>query len=188
MDRSRDAPRFDDYVLAQSIVSDARSALQFTTLAIPDGGTPLARAIVELSAALNLPTIAGAASADEQDRLASAGATHIIRRDKADFAEELKLFTDGRGADAVVDQAAGADFSRSFDLVADFGDILITGWTGGDAPNLFETMWAQLDHCPCIQIWTLDRYASKPGRLRQIDQEVRTFLADRPNPLSVTGA
>lgn len=182
------APVFDDYLVAHSILTDARAELNFSSLAVPDGATGLGRALTEMGMLAGIPIIIGVDDAAGEEEARAMGATHIARRDKGAMAEQVIRLTDGKGADLVVDQVAGPDFAGMFEMVADFGNVLVTGWTAGDAPRLFETMWAALDRCPCMQIWTRDRYRSVPDRLNQLEREVATFLETRSRPLSDVGA
>lgn len=184
MDDPDSVPTFDDYLLSRSILTDGRRGLNVSTLAIPDGATGLGLALVEMSARSGPMIIAGAHDAAEEARLRASGATHIIRRDATDFAAEVMRLTEGRGAELIVDQVAGPGFAGLFEMIADFGNLFVTGWRGGDAPKLFETLWAALDRCPCVQLWTLDRYRADPSRLAALQQEVAAFL----EPQSLRGA
>lgn len=174
------APAFDDYLLAHSILMDARAGIDFSTMAISDGATGLGCALVELGARAGVSTIVGAGSSVEEADLKARGATHVIRRDNVEFVPEVMRLTDDKGVELIVDQVAGADFVGNFDMVADFGDILVTGWSSGDPLQLFETMWAKLDRCPCVQLWTLDRYRSDPGQLAKLEQGVRALGNSAP--------
>lgn len=170
------ASDFEVYLLAQSILKDARKNSGFSSLAIADGTKSLGRALVELSARLDVRVIVGAHDAAAEGELVALGVDCVIRIDSLDFVEEVMSLTDGQGVDLILDEVGGLGFERNFDMLADFGDILVTGWVDGDPPHLFETMWAKLDRCPCIQLWTLDRYRSLPKRLEELQAEVREYL------------
>ncbi len=182
------ASSFEDYLLAQSILTDVRRGAGLSQVAIADGATPLGRALVELGAHARVQVIAGVSEAGEAESLAALGAGSVIRCDDTNFVDQVMELTDGLGVDLVVDQVAGQEFDRNFDMLADFGDIVVTGWTHGDPPKLFETMWAKLDRCPCIQFWTLDRYISQPDRTQELHREVRDYLGARLPSQSETGA
>lgn len=177
MEALNGASAFEAYLLAQSILTDARAALKFSKMAVRDGATDLGRALIDLSVEAGVSVIAGAGSAAEEAKLKEAGAAYIIRHDAQNFVQEVMRLTDGQGVELIVDQVAGPDFAENFDMLADFGDVLITGWTDGDPQNLFETMWAKLDRCPSMQLWTLDRYGSQPDRIPELDQQIRAHLA-----------
>lgn len=173
------ASDFEVYLLAQSILTDARKGAGFSSLVIADGATSLGLALAELGTKMDVRIFAGAYDADAEASLAALGVECVIRRDGTDFVDEVMRLTDGLGADLIVDQVTGPDFERNFDMLADFGDVLVTGWSDGDAPHLFETMWAKLDRCPCMQLWTLDRYRSLPERMEALQGEVRSYLGTR---------
>lgn len=182
------ASDFEVYLLAQSILKDARNNSGFSSLAIADGTKSLGRALVELSARLDVRVMAGAQDAAAEAEFAALGVDCVIRSDRLDFVEEVMSLTDGQGVDLILDQVGGPGFERNFDMLADFGDIVVTGWADGDPPHLFETMWAKLDRCPCIQLWTLDRYRSLPERLEELRGEVRAYLGTRAGSHSETKA
>ena len=166
-----------DHLLAWTILADARAELGFSSLAVQEGVTGLGLALARLAADAGVILFAGADGATEEARLAEVGGARVLRRDLADFADEVMRLSNGRGADAIVDQAAGLRFADNFAMIADFGDVLVTDWRDGDAPALFETMWAALDRCPSVQLWTLERYRAAPDRLRRLEEDLSLRLS-----------
>lgn len=179
-------PGFDDYLLAHSILTDARTGIDFSTMAIANGATGLGLALVELSSEVGVLTIVGVQGPIEEADVRARGANHVIRRDTTEFVPEVMRITGEKGAELIVDQIAGENFASNFDMLADFGDILVTGWSAGDPAQLFETMWAKLDRCPCMQLWTLDRYRSDPDRLARLEHDVKAL--GKSTPRSEVGA
>ncbi len=173
------APTPECYLLAHSILTDARSALGYSSLAIADGATGLGHALVKLGRQANVTTIAGAADEAERSSLSVLGATHVIQGDFQAFVRGVMDYTLGNGAEVIIDQQAGAGFRRQFEMIADFGNVLVTGWSAGDPPALFATLWAALDRCPCVQIWTLDRYRNRRDRLDILERDLRSLLEQR---------
>ena len=66
-----------------------------------------------------------------EDKLEAAlqfGATHALRADRDDLADEIKMLTGGRGADYVfVTVGAKAAFDQSYDLMARGGALVLVG-------------------------------------------------------------
>lgn len=83
-------------------------------------------------------TVIGTASTD--DKLAAVsdmGADYVINYSDG-FRDQVKDFTDGRGADVIYDPVGGDVFDESMRCVAPFGRILVLGFTSG-RPALAKT-------------------------------------------------
>lgn len=88
-------------------------------------------------------TVIGTVSTDEKAKLArDAGADHVILYDRQDFVEETKKFTQGRGADYIIDGVGKTTFTHDLDAVRRRGVICIFGSASGPAepiaPNVLQ--------------------------------------------------
>ncbi|WP_438043059.1 quinone oxidoreductase family protein [Sorangium sp. So ce128] len=83
-------------------------------------------------------TVIGTVSTPEKARLAAAaGADHVIDYRARDFAEETLRFTQGRGADYIIDGVGSATFESNLEAVAPRGHIAFYGFASG-APDALD--------------------------------------------------
>ena len=98
------------------------------------GGVGLAA--VELGHALGARVIAAASSAEKLAVCRQSGADVLIDYTQPDFRDQIKLATDGRGADVIYD-AVGGDFSEAaFRSIAWKGRHLVVGFASGVIPKI----------------------------------------------------
>lgn len=85
-------------------------------------------------------TVLATVSSDAKAAVArAAGATHVIRYDQVDFADEARRLTDGRGVDYIVDGVAAGTFRAGLRALADRGRICVFGRAAGP-PEPFSPM------------------------------------------------
>jgi len=99
------------------------------------GGVGLAT--VDVGKLMGARVIATARDAERLDVCRQLGADHLV--DYSDgFRDEVKVLTEGRGADVIFDPVGGDVFDESMRSIAPFGRILIVGFTGG-RPGVAKT-------------------------------------------------
>ena len=96
----------------------------------------LGLAAVQIARLLGAQVIATASTADKREAARTAGAHHCVDSSAADWTEQLKVLTDGNGADVIVDPVGGDGFERVFRRLAWGGRYLVMGFAGGSIPNL----------------------------------------------------
>ena len=99
------------------------------------GGVGLAT--VDVGKLMGATVIATAGADDKLAVVRELGADHTINYGDG-FREQVKVLTNGRGADVIFDPVGGDVFDESMRCVAPFGRILIVGFTGG-RPALAKT-------------------------------------------------
>jgi len=84
--------------------------------------------------------VIGTVSTPEKARLArEAGADEVILYTQADFAEEAKRLTDGRGVDLVLDAVGKPTFQKGLEALALHGHLIVYGRAAG-APDPFQPL------------------------------------------------
>jgi NADPH:quinone reductase-like Zn-dependent oxidoreductase len=78
-------------------------------------------------ARLRRARIIGTASASKHEVLRSLGVDHMIDYRRADFADQVRRLTGGRGADVILDPIGGRSFSTSYALLAPLGRLVVYG-------------------------------------------------------------
>ncbi|MFI5283406.1 MAG: NADPH:quinone oxidoreductase family protein [Candidatus Dormibacterales bacterium] len=113
-----------------------RAALrQGETLLVHAGAGGVGSAAIQLGKAVGAMVIATAGSDEKAEVCRSLGADHAINYQTADFVEEVKRITGGRGADVIFDPVGGDVYDRSTKCIAFEGRIVVVGFTSGRIPQ-----------------------------------------------------
>ena len=101
------------------------------TLLIQGGTSGIGVTAIQLGKALGATVIATAGSDDKCEACRKLGADHAINYKTADFAEEVKRLTGGKGVDVMLDMVAGAYVPREIECMAEDGRLVIIAVQGG---------------------------------------------------------
>jgi len=104
---------------------------QGETLLIQGGTSGIGVTAIQLGRALGATVIATAGSDDKCEACLKLGADHAINYKTADFAEEAKRLTGGKGVDVILDMVAGGYVAREIDCLAEDGRLVIIAVQGG---------------------------------------------------------
>ncbi|WP_326543779.1 NAD(P)H-quinone oxidoreductase [Pseudorhodoferax sp.] len=101
------------------------------TLLVQGGTSGIGVTAIQLGKALGARVIATAGSDEKCAACLALGADHAINYKTADFAEEAKKLTDGKGVDVILDMVAGAYVAREINCLAEDGRLVIIAVQGG---------------------------------------------------------
>ena len=101
------------------------------TLLIQGGSSGIGVTAIQLGKALGATVIVTAGSDDKCEACKKLGADHAINYKTADFAEEVKRLTGGKGVDVVLDMVAGSYVAREIECLAEEGRLVIIAVQGG---------------------------------------------------------
>jgi NADPH:quinone reductase len=101
------------------------------TLLIQGGSSGIGVTAIQLGKALGATVIVTAGSDDKCAACLKLGADHAINYKSADFVEEVKRLTAGKGVDVVLDMVAGSYVAREIDCLAEDGRLVIIAVQGG---------------------------------------------------------
>ncbi|HEY2255674.1 MAG TPA: NAD(P)H-quinone oxidoreductase [Variovorax sp.] len=101
------------------------------TLLVQGGSSGIGVTAIQLAKALGATVIATAGSDAKCEACRQLGADHAINYKTADFAEEAKRLTGGKGVDVVLDMVAGDYVAREIDCLAEDGRLVIIAVQGG---------------------------------------------------------
>jgi putative PIG3 family NAD(P)H quinone oxidoreductase len=118
-----------------SNVVDIARLLRGRTLLVHGGGGGIGTFAVQLAKALGA-TVVVTARAAKHERLRALGADLTIDYSTDDFVRATKDFTDGRGADVVLDIMGAKYLARNIDVLAANGRIAVIGMQGGRVGEL----------------------------------------------------
>ncbi|GIF25071.1 putative PIG3 family NAD(P)H quinone oxidoreductase [Actinoplanes tereljensis] len=105
------------------------------TLLVHGGGSGIGTFAVQLGKALGA-TVITTARAGKHDKLRALGADLVVDYTTDDFVEATKDFTDGAGADVVLDIVGAKYLSRNIEVLAPNGRISVIGFQGGRTAEL----------------------------------------------------
>ena len=89
-------------------------------------------------------TVIATVSTEEKAALArTAGADHVILYSSADFAEETRKITDGKGVNVVYDSVGKDTFAKSLDCLSPRGTVVLFGQSSGPVPAFDPQILAQ---------------------------------------------
>jgi len=91
---------------------------------------------VEIGKKMGATVIASAGGPEKLKAAKNMGADHLIDYKTEDIRERAKIFTDGRGVDAVYDPVGGDAFDSSLRAAAQGGRILVVGFASGTVPKV----------------------------------------------------
>jgi NADPH2:quinone reductase len=101
------------------------------TLLVQGGTSGIGVTAIQLGKALGARVIATAGSDEKCAACLALGADHAINYKTADFAEEARKLTDGKGVDVILDMVAGSYVAREINCLAEDGRLVIIAVQGG---------------------------------------------------------
>lgn len=101
------------------------------TLLVQGGSSGIGVTAIQMAKAMGAKVLVTVGSDDKCAACIALGADHAINYRTADFAQEAKRLTDGRGVDVILDMVAGAYVSREIDCLAEDGRLVIIAVQGG---------------------------------------------------------
>ncbi|WP_347486416.1 NAD(P)H-quinone oxidoreductase [Vandammella animalimorsus] len=101
------------------------------TLLVQGGTSGIGVTAIQLAKAAGATVIVTAGSDAKCAAARELGADHAINYKAADFAEEARRLTDGRGVDVILDMVAGSYVQREVECLAEDGRLLIIAVQGG---------------------------------------------------------
>jgi NADPH2:quinone reductase len=101
------------------------------SLLIQGGSSGIGVTAIQMAKALGSTVIVTAGSDEKCQACLAIGADHAINYKTADFAEEIKKITDGKGVNVILDMVAGSYVAREVGCLADDGRMVIIAVQGG---------------------------------------------------------
>lgn len=104
---------------------------QGETLLIQGGSSGIGVTAIQIAKAMGATVIVTAGSDEKCAACIVLGADHAINYKAADFAEEVKKITDGKGVNVILDMVAGSYVAREVECMAEDGRLVIIAVQGG---------------------------------------------------------
>ena len=100
------------------------------------GASGVGTAAIQMCKAFGNPVFVTAGSPDKIDRCIELGAEAAMDRHEGDFRGAIRTWTDGRGADVILDPVGGAYLAANLASLATDGRLVIIGLLGGATAEL----------------------------------------------------
>ena len=114
-----------------SNVFDRAKLAKGETLLIQGGSSGIGVTAIQMAKAFGAVVIATAGSDEKCKSCLALGADHAINYKTADFVEEVKKLTSGKGVNVILDMVAGSYVAREIDCLAEDGRLVIIAAQGG---------------------------------------------------------
>ena len=106
------------------------------TLLVQAGASGVGMAAIQIGKALGARVLATASTEAKRAFALSVGADEAIDYTQANWPDEVKRLTGGRGADVIYDPVGGDAFDASTKCIASEGRILVIGFASGRIPTI----------------------------------------------------
>lgn len=106
------------------------------TLLVHAGASGVGMAAIQIGKALGARVLATASTVAKRAFASSVGADEVIDYTQANWPDEVKRLTGGRGADVIYDPVGGDAFDASTKCIASEGRILVIGFASGRIPTI----------------------------------------------------
>ena len=131
---------------------------------------------VQLAKLMGAGTVIGTASSQQKLDLArKLGADVAINYGDADWDEQVKKATNGRGVDVILEMVGGSIADQSLQCLAPFGRMVIYGAASGDIAQ-FSGIQLMYKNQAIIGYW-LTAWMSQPDRIAVAAQSLMGYLA-----------
>lgn len=129
-----------NYLTAYQLIEAVGGLRAHETVLIHSAGGGVGIAALQLAKRIGARVI-GTASSGKHQRLRDMGVDHCIDYRSADFAQEVRDITGGRGVELILDAVGGQSFGKGFDVLAPTGRLGMFGMSAaatGQKRNLLS--------------------------------------------------
>lgn len=163
------APGLGNFFVAYTMLNEVGRGTDGKSLYILGGAGGVGTALVKLALIQGWEVISGADTPEKCEHLRKLGVHHVFNSTEVDEKTAVLEYTNGRGVDLIFDQLVGPTFFDQFEMLADFGMIVVYNWIyGAPTPDFFERMSAEAVHAPAIRFYSSHIYDDKPERKQEI--------------------
>ena len=173
-----------NYAIAWCLVYEAARGIVPETVYVNGAAGGVGSAVVDLCRQAGIEIIAGASSAEKCAFAKELGATHTIDYSTENVAERVNALTGDRGADLILDQRVGPDFTDNLAMIAPLGTIVsFNALAGMPDKDLFVEMRANLGKSPGVRCFSWHSYdRDAETRARILGEVVALFAAGALRP------
>lgn len=161
----RQVPGVLNLQVAYALLYDVGRGTDGKSLYISGAAGGIGTTLIQMAKDKGMDVVASASTDEKCAVLRQVGADCVFNRNKADAREIILNHTNGRGVDLIYDQLCGPEFSRQFDYLADFGQIVLYNWLKG-SPELdqLDAIIKRAWHGNAIRCFSFHAFDDKPER------------------------
>lgn len=181
----RQVPGVLNLQVAYALLYEVGRGTDGQSLYISGAAGGIGTTLIQMAKDKGMDVIASASDDEKCAALRSVGADCVFNYKTTDAKEAILSHTNGRGVDLIYDQVCGAEFSKQFDYLADFGQIVIYNWLKG-SPELdqLDTIIKRAWHGNAIRCFSFHAFDDKPERRLANAQKCFEMIRDgRVKPL-----
>lgn len=173
--------------LSHRLLADVARLEQGETVLVHAAAGGVGTTLIQLAKRLGSGQVIGTVGSDSKVAVAlEAGADHVINYETEDFAAKVNEFTDGEGANVILDSIAGRVTEKSMDCLAYYGRLVHFGNSSGEVGSIRT---ADL-HASCRSVlgFSLGTTRSKrPHLLRETSEHVFRYLEEGRLKIKIGG-
>jgi NADPH2:quinone reductase len=140
-------------------------------LLVHAGASGVGMAAIQLARTLDARIIATAGSQDKLDFARRQGAEHVVNYRDANWVNQVKQLTSGRGANVIFDPVSGDIFDLSTRCIAPGGRVLIVGFASGRIPSIAANR-VLLKDISIVGVFWGSRVRSNPAYAAETQREL----------------
>jgi len=173
-----------NYQVAWALLHEAARGIAPKTVYVNGAAGGVGAAVIQLCRLSGIDVIAGASTAEKCAFARAQGATQTVDYGRDSVVERVRAFTDGRGADLILDHIAGKDFTDNLKMLAPMGMIVSFNALGGfPEKDLFREMRAHLPVSPAVRCFTMHAFDRDPATRKRIAaRTIELFAAGQVKP------
>lgn len=134
-------------------------------------------AAVQLARLFGMTVIASISTQQKEQFARRQGANHIVNYRTENVVERVLNFTNGQGADLILDHIGGPALSQHFEMLATWGTIVsFNAKNGSPSRNLFDDLRLHAGKSPGFRCFSMHSYDDAPSPRRALMERVIEFL------------
>jgi NADPH2:quinone reductase len=161
---------------AQYLVEDTFHLKPGDVALVHAGAGGVGLLLTQLAKARGATVIATVSTSAKAELSKAAGADHVVNYTEADFKDEARKLTGGRGVDVVYDSVGKTTFDKSLESIRPRGLLALFGASSGPVPP-FELQRLSANGSLFITRPTLFNHISEPGELTKRAAELFAAVA-----------
>lgn len=168
-----------NYFVAWGLLHQIVDARQGQTLYIGGAAGGVGTAVIQLARLAGMDVIASAGTDAKCDYLRGLGVERVFNHKAENDVEAVKRLSGGRGVDYVYDQVAGPEFCRQFDMLANYGQIILYNYLGGypEDKDIIHILQSRCEGCYGLRYFSIHVHDTDPEGFKQVKRQVLTLMA-----------
>jgi NADPH2:quinone reductase len=167
------------YQVAWHLLESATGGFRYETVLVTAAAGGIGSACVQLAHAAGKRVIAVTSSAEKAAFAREQGADVSLVYSDQDFAANVRVASDGAGADLILDSGGGSRAPTLFELASPLGLVIYYGFMQGwpDGAATFEAMRRRFGQSPALRLFSMHTFDADPTKRRACAEALLALLA-----------